>query len=58
MDITIRIYTKSIRGYEDTKTILLNEGELDDAIESYLYREEYLQQDVELTGLSYEGVSL
>lgn len=57
MDITIRIFTK-INGHTNSRTILLNEGELDNMIEEYLYLERYLKDKEELLSITYENVKL
>lgn len=57
MDITIRIFTEN-NGYTDSKTILLNEGELDDMIKEYLEREQYLKDKEKLVSITYEDVKL
>ena len=57
MEIKIRIFTKE-RNFADSRTILLNEGELDDMIGEYLKREQYLKEDEELESITYEDVRL
>jgi hypothetical protein len=56
MDITIRIYTKE-GNYNGSRTIMLNEGELDDMIGRYL-RDEYLKDSEKLESISYEDIKL
>ena len=57
MEIKIRIYTKN-RNFQDSRTILLNEGELDDMIGEYLKREQYLKECEIIENISYEEVRL
>ena len=57
MEIKIRIFTKE-RNSSDSRTIHLNECELDDMIGEYLKRERYLKEDEELESITYEDVRL
>lgn len=57
MDITIRIYTKD-GDYRSTRTIKLNEGELDDMIGDYLIRERYLKSSEKLESVLCEDIKL
>lgn len=56
MDITIRIYTKE-GNYNASRTITLNEGELDDMIGRYLL-DEYLKGSETMESISYEHINL
>jgi formate dehydrogenase assembly factor FdhD len=57
MDITLRIYTKE-GNHNSSRTIMLNEGELDDMIGGYLRDEEYLKDSETLESISYEDIKL
>jgi formate dehydrogenase assembly factor FdhD len=57
MDITLRIYTKE-GNHNSSRTIMLNEGELDDMIGGYLRDEEYLKNSETLESISYEDIKL
>lgn len=56
MDITIRICTKE-GNYNASRTITLNEDELDDMIGRYLC-DEYLKDSETLESISYEDIKL
>jgi len=57
MELTIRIYFEEI-SYSGSRTIKLNQNELDDMLSEYLVREDYLKTTEQLKDITYEDIKL
>lgn len=57
MELTIRIYTNE-EGFNDSKSIKLDENELDLMIEDYLKERGYLKDKEIIAAINYENIKL
>ncbi len=54
MELRVGIYTITSGKYTDHKSILLNQGEIDEMVGKYLKQEGYLKENEVLVSITYE----